>query len=117
MGRLLNNTEAADYLRLSPRTLNNSRYTGLLAGVKAPPYRKIGKVVRYEQNALDEWLEQFDSQSKTKSQPKSLNSRIFDHLSKTKDMAGICPEFSEDAEDLAREIQEKFGVLQDVERL
>ncbi|WP_052480850.1 helix-turn-helix domain-containing protein [Gilvimarinus agarilyticus] len=62
---LLTNTEAADYLRLSPRTLNNSRYTGLLAGVKAPPYRKMGKAVRYEQSALDNWKAQFTEQTST----------------------------------------------------
>lgn len=62
---LLTNTEAADHLRLSPRTLNNSRYTGLLAGVKAPPYRKMGKSVRYELSALDAWKAQFTEQTST----------------------------------------------------
>lgn len=62
---LLTTPEAADYLGLSFRTLNNSRYTGLLAGVKAPPYRKLGKSVRYDKNALDKWLAQFKEQTST----------------------------------------------------
>ncbi|UTF60275.1 helix-turn-helix domain-containing protein [Gilvimarinus sp. DA14] len=62
---LLTTPEAAEYLRLSFRTLNNSRYTGLLAGVKAPPYRKMGKAVRYELSALDTWKAQFSEQTST----------------------------------------------------
>jgi predicted DNA-binding transcriptional regulator AlpA len=58
-------TEAAEYLGFSTRTLNNSRYTGLLAGVKAPPYRKMGKAVRYEKGALDTWKAQFKEQTST----------------------------------------------------
>jgi Helix-turn-helix domain len=60
-----NNKGAADYLHFSPSTLNNSRYTGLLGGVKAPPYKKLGKSIRYDKTALDAWLGQFKEQTST----------------------------------------------------
>ncbi len=63
--KLFDNKQAANYLGFSPTTLNNSRYTGLLGGVKAPPYRKLGKSIRYEQFALDTWLSQFQEQTST----------------------------------------------------
>jgi predicted DNA-binding transcriptional regulator AlpA len=62
---LLDNRAAARHLRLSPKTLNNSRSTGRLCGVRAPPFKKIGKSVRYERAALDDWLAQFKDQSST----------------------------------------------------
>lgn len=62
---LLDSKHAADYLGFSPSTLNNSRYNGLLGGVKSPPYRKLGKAIRYEQAALDQWLAQFKEQTST----------------------------------------------------
>jgi len=43
--------EAADYLRLSTRTLERLRCTGL-----GPKYVKAGRSVRYQQSALDEWI-------------------------------------------------------------
>lgn len=61
----LDNRQAADYLGFSASTLNNSRYTGLLGGVKAPPFRKLGKSIRYERLALDNWLSQFKPQIST----------------------------------------------------
>jgi predicted DNA-binding transcriptional regulator AlpA len=61
----LDNRQTADYLGFSPSTLNNSRYTGLLGGVKAPPFRKLGKAIRYERTALDNWLSQFKPQTST----------------------------------------------------
>lgn len=62
---ILDNREAAHHLNLSPKTLNNSRTTGLLCGVKAPPFKKLGKAVRYDRAALDEWLAQFKEQTST----------------------------------------------------
>lgn len=62
---LLSNLEAADYLSLSFRTLNNSRHTGILCGRKAPAYLKIGKTIRYKKQNLDEWLTQFNQQTNT----------------------------------------------------
>lgn len=62
---ILDNREAAHHLNLSPKTLNNSRTSGLLCGVKAPPFKKLGKAVRYERAALDEWLAQFKEQTST----------------------------------------------------
>lgn len=58
--------EAAQHLGLSPITLRNARHTGRLAGVAPPRYRKMGKSVRYDRAALDEWLAQFAEQTQTK---------------------------------------------------
>ncbi len=57
--------EAAAYLRFKPATLRNARHTGRLAGVTAPPYKKLGSTVRYERQALDEWFAQFKEQTNT----------------------------------------------------
>lgn len=61
----LDTKQAADFLGFSQSTIANSRYTGLLGGVKSPPYRKLGKSIRYEQLALDDWLSQFKIQTST----------------------------------------------------
>jgi len=55
---LLTTVEAAEYLRLSPRTLEDMRVTG-----KGPRYYKLGpgkrsKVV-YRSEDLGEWISQF----------------------------------------------------------
>lgn len=49
---LLTTIEAAQYLRLSPRTLERYRVTG-----EGPVYMKLGRRVFYEEQALDAWLE------------------------------------------------------------
>jgi hypothetical protein len=61
----LNPPQAAEYLGFSLSTLNNSRYSGLLGGVKSPPYIKLGKSIRYQRSTLDEWLSQFQEQNNT----------------------------------------------------
>jgi excisionase family DNA binding protein len=43
--------EAADYLRLSRRTLERLRVSGL-----GPKFVKCGRSVRYRQSDLDEWI-------------------------------------------------------------
>jgi excisionase family DNA binding protein len=43
--------EAADYLRLSTRTLERFRCSGL-----GPKYVKLGRYIRYQRDALDEWI-------------------------------------------------------------
>lgn len=69
-GPLLNTPEAANYLGFSPVTLNNSRYTGLLGGVAAPAYIKVGKKsVFYKRSTLDNWQSQFKEQSSTSETP------------------------------------------------
>ena len=53
-------TEAARILGYCPATLRNSRWTGMLAGVPAPVFLKVGaKSVRYQRDKLMEWLRQF----------------------------------------------------------
>ena len=62
---LLTTKEAAQYLGFQATTLRNARYTGRLAGVEAPAYRKMGTVARYDRAVLDDWLDQFEEQTST----------------------------------------------------
>jgi len=50
MSDLLTTPEAAAYLRLSPRTLENWRVRG-----GGPRFRKLGDRVLYDQGELDRW--------------------------------------------------------------
>jgi hypothetical protein len=49
---------AASYLSVSEISIRNSRISGLLGGIKAPKYRKIGRKVIYLQHDLDVWIEE-----------------------------------------------------------
>ena len=51
--RYLTNDEAADYLRLSPRTLEKQRVFG-----GGPKFRKFGRRVMYAVTDLDTWADQ-----------------------------------------------------------
>jgi excisionase family DNA binding protein len=48
----LSNADAAAYLGISPKTLNDWRSAG-----RGPDYLKIGTLVRYRQSDLDAFLE------------------------------------------------------------
>lgn len=48
--RFLNNSEAAEFLRLSPRTLEKQRVIG-----GGPRFRKFGRRVMYAIGDLEEW--------------------------------------------------------------
>lgn len=48
---LLNESKAADYLGISPKTLSGWRWSG-----KGPSYRKLESAVRYAITDLDEFL-------------------------------------------------------------
>lgn len=50
--RYLTNDEAADYLRLSPRTLEKQRVIG-----GGPRFRKFGRRVMYSAADLDTWAD------------------------------------------------------------
>jgi hypothetical protein len=50
--RYLTNDEAADYLRLSPRTLEKQRVIG-----NGPKFRKFGRRVMYAVADLDAWAD------------------------------------------------------------
>ena len=50
--RYLTNDEAADYLRLSPRTLEKQRVLG-----GGPKFRKFGRRVMYAVSDLDAWAD------------------------------------------------------------
>ena len=52
-GRYLDTKAAADYLGLSPSTLNRMRVTG-----DGPRYSKLGRRVIYDVHDLDAWIEE-----------------------------------------------------------
>jgi hypothetical protein len=49
--------KAAIYVGVSQASLEKSRISGLLIGVKAPPYRRAGRKTLYLRSDLDAWLE------------------------------------------------------------
>ena len=49
----LNNKQAADYIGVSPSTLNSWR----VRNPDGPRFIKVGRSVRYLKNDLDQWLE------------------------------------------------------------
>lgn len=67
VNQMLTSTDAALYIGVSKRTLDNSRCSGVLCSVPCPKYKKMGKSVRYTLTALDEWLSQFEDQTSTSS--------------------------------------------------
>jgi hypothetical protein len=60
--RLYDENFAADYANCSRSAVRNSRNTGLLLSVPAPPFVKMGSSVRYKGRTLREWREQFPEQ-------------------------------------------------------
>ena len=48
---LFTNEQAAEYLCVKPRTLESWRLQGI-----GPSYVKVGRLVRYLQTTLDEWI-------------------------------------------------------------
>lgn len=56
MEKLINNKQAAQWLKISSGTLSNSRNTGKLFGKIAPPYVKIGGSVKYDFMELKDWF-------------------------------------------------------------
>ena len=63
--QLLPNKEAALYVGCAPNSLKQSRVTGLLFGVPAPAFLKMGYNIRYKLATLDEWLSQFSEKQNT----------------------------------------------------
>lgn len=53
---MLNSINAADHLSIAESTLRKSRVTGILCGVSAPAYMKMGRKVLYDIQDLDRWL-------------------------------------------------------------
>lgn len=50
---LLTTSDAARYLGLSAKTLNNWRCLG---GHRGPPFVRAGRAVRYDRRTLDAWI-------------------------------------------------------------
>ena len=61
--RLFTSQEAANYLSVSEHTLRVSRVNsqseraGVLLGVKAPLFVRIGRSIRYKREDLDAWID------------------------------------------------------------
>lgn len=53
MNYLLSTKKAAERLGISTRTLEKWRLTG-----QSPPYRKLGRAVRYDPADVEVWLEE-----------------------------------------------------------
>ena len=49
--------DAAYYLGVSKSSLDHSRLTGNLCGIPAPPFVRLGRMVRYLREQLDSWLD------------------------------------------------------------
>ena len=62
--KLLTQTEVAKILKKSPAWLERSRWNG-----SGPPYRKIGRHIRYPLDALNEWIEGHELQTSTSQDP------------------------------------------------
>ena len=63
--QLHSNDEAAKILGVAPITMKVSRQTGTLLGIPAPKFLKMGRLIRYKNYVLWEWVEQFRSFSTT----------------------------------------------------
>ena len=64
----LTTRRAAELTGYSVKTLRNARCTGMLGGVSAPRFRKMGRghaAVRYDAAELEAWIAQFEPQTKT----------------------------------------------------
>lgn len=70
----LNPSEAAEYLRLSPRTLANWRCLGI-----GPEFERVGRSVRYRLDVLDAWTKR-DHGSSLAPLPTGRNMGLADHL-------------------------------------
>jgi len=62
--KVLSSPKAADFLGLSPYTLRRARCDGKLHGVALPKGHTRGNRWFYRVSDLNEWLLQFDEQSK-----------------------------------------------------
>jgi hypothetical protein len=61
--RLATERQTADYLKCKPTTLTQSRWSGRLFGLPAPKYMKLGRMIRYDLNEIDAWLEKHAEES------------------------------------------------------
>jgi len=60
MSKLLTTKQVAERLSIAPSTVDKSRMSGLLLGIKAPEFKKMGRSVRYTENAIEEWVNEFN---------------------------------------------------------
>lgn len=63
IGRLMTTPEASDWLtaRGLPRTTSTLEALRTRGGGMAPPFRKLGRAIRYAEADLEEWLGQIVS--------------------------------------------------------
>jgi predicted DNA-binding transcriptional regulator AlpA len=60
---LLTSKNTADRIGIADQTLRVSRKTGLLLGASAPKHIKMGRIVRYRAEELENWLAQFEAEA------------------------------------------------------
>lgn len=65
----MNSKEAANFLGYAEITLRKARVSGVLAGVDAPPFIKMGKRVEYDAEDLTLWKAQFIKITNTAQRP------------------------------------------------
>lgn len=58
MARLMTEKQASEYLGYSAQTLRQSRWTGSLCGTSPPPFKKLGRAIRYDKTELDRWVDE-----------------------------------------------------------
>ena len=64
MSKLLTTNDVAERLQVNPDLVIRSRVSGLLLGSPAPKHLKMGRAVRYEVEAIDEFINSFKESSK-----------------------------------------------------
>mgnify|MGYP003634448906 CR=1 FL=1 len=65
LDNLLSNRNAASIVGTTPDALKGARCTGLLFGIPAPSFIRIGRTIRYKESTLQAWLDQFEEQTST----------------------------------------------------
>ena len=59
MSKLLTTNDVAEQLQVNPDLVIRSRVSGLLLGSPAPKHLKMGRTIRYEVEAIEEFINSF----------------------------------------------------------
>ncbi|GAA6206547.1 hypothetical protein [Thalassotalea sp. SU-HH00458] len=63
LNQLLDEKQAALLLGTATPSLRKSRCTGVLFGIPAPQYLKLGRSIRYKTSVLNSWLDALEKHS------------------------------------------------------
>lgn len=105
---LLNDKEAAPVVGSTANSLRQSRYTGLLFGVQAPKFLKMGRSIRYRLSELLAFIDSFpEIESTTRlNDTQYRGSEARDHKSSTKDRCCDMQELGSSTQDLDSNTQD-----------